>query len=877
MFLSRLDLQGFKSFAHGISLTFRPGITAIVGPNGSGKSNVAEAIRWALGEQSLKALRGKKSEDVIFAGSDKKARLGVAEVSLHLNNEDQRAPLPYSEVVLTRRVYRDGEGEYLLNHQATRLQDMQLLLAQANFGQRTYSVIGQGMIDSFLISSPQERKHLFDEAAGVRQFQLKKDQAVHKLAQAKENLAQGETLMVEIEPRLRSLTRQVRRLERREEVERQLHEQQRLYYGLQWQALHRQLEERQATHSSNDGRRGTIEHELSTIQDELEQIERERTGSEVFAELQKKYNRVLDQKNALLQEQSVVKGRLEVAVKEAGRGEVVYHQHRLQELKRALDRIQEELDVAEQMSQRIGTSVEREEKSKAALDQQFAALEQQLSQIEGHGTRQSLAAGKSALRRWQQKFRQWQKVLAAETVDLPALRQQANALAVELTTLLDQLDSAGSDETRSLVTLQRSALKLMAERQWAAERLAEARAERQRVHDHRQRLLDERERLGAEHEKLHQESSIQELAKTNPEEAYAAYAKQAKEIEQRIAALDETLTAAREEINNFNALETSKKDRLFTLQKAFRDSQQHLNHATTTVNGLRVQMAKLEQQIDDLKKEIRQAMSPEAVDLIAQAADQKLNGDVGRLAEEIGRLTHQLQLIGGIDQQVTDEYRSTNERWEFLSHQADDLRQAIASLEKAIDHLESTIKQRFDSAFKKINQEFHQYFRTLFSGGRAELALTQEVIQPEMEEGEEVSVPSEPPSGKNPGQKVITGIEIKATPPGKKLQSITMLSGGERALTSIALLCAIISNNPSPFVVLDEVDAALDEANSQRFAAILDHLAKKTQFLVITHNRATMEKSQILYGVTMGNDGVSQILSVKMEDAEAIIQKHGNR
>ncbi len=880
MYLSRLVIQGFKSFASGTQLDFRAGITAIVGPNGSGKSNVAESIRWALGEQSLKALRGKKGEDVIFAGSDKKARLGVAEVALHLNNEDQRAAVPYSELVLTRRVYRDGEGEYLINHQAARLQDFQLLLAQANFGQRTYSVIGQGMIDSFLLSGPQERKHLFDEAAGVRQYQLKKDQAVHKLDQAKDNLTQGEALMAEIEPRLRSLTRQVRRLEKREEVEKELRQKQRVYFGLQWRELRDELGQLEREHRASEQQRRSIEHELQVTQTELEQIERERTGSEVFAELQKKYNRVLDQKNSRLQEQSIIKGRLEVAMREAGRGEAVYHQHRVQDVKRHLDRIQEELQVVEQMEQRTGATVDREEKAKSKWDAEFGSLEKQLT-VSGQ---QTLSGGLSEVRHrltgWQHRLAEWRKQLDRDTPDLPSLRQAASRLADDLQAVMADVDHVAKPGVTDVVQLQQRALEIMHRRQSAVERLAAVRHDHQRATDQRQRLTDERQQLAAELDQLQRESSIQELAKTDPERAYAAYAQQAKDIESRLADLDAELKQAREAINNFNQLETTKKERLFTLQKAFRDTQAELNQATARTNDQRVAMAKLEQRLEDLQREISQAMGQDGIQTVELAIDQSLRGDVTLLAEEISHLHRQMDLIGGIDEQITHEYRETNERWEFLNGQAEDLHTAIDSLERAIGELEVTIKKRFDAAFKKINQEFHQYFRTLFSGGKAELVLIQEVVQPESTGETEDDEKQEPeliqtPSG--PKEILITGIEIKATPPGKKLSSIAMLSGGERALTSIALLCAIISNNPSPFVVLDEVDAALDEANSQRFSAILDHLAKNTQFIVITHNRATMEKAQVLYGVTMGDDGISQLLSVKMEEAEEIIRRHGNR
>ena len=208
MHLEKLEIQGFKSFATKNTLTFpqkgegnKKGMTVIVGPNGSGKSNVADAVRWALGEQSMKTLRAKSGEDVIFSGSSSKGQLSMAEVSLFLNNEDGQVPIDYSELVITRRLFRNGDSEYLINNSRARLGDIQILLAKANFGQKTYSVIGQGMVEGFLQTTTAERKEFFDEATGVRQFQIKREQSLNKLVASYENLGQASMLINEIEPR----------------------------------------------------------------------------------------------------------------------------------------------------------------------------------------------------------------------------------------------------------------------------------------------------------------------------------------------------------------------------------------------------------------------------------------------------------------------------------------------------------------------------------------------------------------------------------------------------------------------------------------------------------------------------------------------------
>jgi chromosome segregation protein len=286
------------------------GTTAIVGPNGSGKSNIADAVRWVLGEQSLKLLRGKKSEDVIFSGSEKRSRSGFAEVSLALNNEAGGNDIEYPEVVITRRIYRDGESEYLINKNKVKLQEVILLLARANFGQRTYSVIGQGMIDAILVASPKERKEFFDEAAGVKQYQLKRESAVRKLDASEENLKQAELILAEIEPRMRSLSRQVRRLEERANLEKELQELSILYFGTQWKQIREELSAIDAKTKLVEESRKAKEKEIETVRAELAGMETEEAKSDGLIALQKEYEKEMEKRNALREKEIQLKNQI---------------------------------------------------------------------------------------------------------------------------------------------------------------------------------------------------------------------------------------------------------------------------------------------------------------------------------------------------------------------------------------------------------------------------------------------------------------------------------------------------------------------------------------------------------------------------------------
>jgi len=311
--------------------------------------------------------------------------------------------------------------------------------------------------------------------------------------------------------------------------------------------------------------------------------------------------------------------------------------------------------------------------------------------------------------------------------------------------------------------------------------------------------------------------------------------------------------------------------------------QNELNELNFQLNEIKVASARYETKLEDLESEIRHSFG-DLKKVKEHQIDEAVDNEAAR--DKMDGLKRQLDMIGGIDPEIEKEYAETKERFDFLSGQTKDLSEAISSLEKIIKELDLTIKELFDKEFKIISQKFEEYFKILFNGGNAKVI---KVLA--NEESEDKNNKNGAEGGEDNGSKDgaaeqdgvglkrikflqkhnatgLAGVEIQATPPGKKIKTVTMLSGGERALTAIALICAIISANPSPFVVLDEVDAALDEANSERLAKILDDLSHKTQFIIITHNRASMRRANILYGVTMLDDGVSKLLSIKLDEAE---------
>lgn len=735
MHLEKLEIQGFKSFVHKTTLVFpqpktgeKRGLAAIVGPNGSGKSNLSDAVRWVMGEQSLKTMRGKKSEDVIFSGTEKLARVGLAEVSLYLNNEDGQVPIDYKEVVLTRRLYRNGESEYLINRKRVRLQDITLLLAEASAGQKTYSILGQGMVDAILSASPLERKEYIDEAAGTRPLQIKKDESLNKLAAAEDNMRQGEVLMQEIEPRLRSLTRQVKRLERRDELMTELQGLQQTYYGSQQFALATTRANEEQILSKIRSERIVAEQILNGFEEQFSAMERSTPAGERFDALQQRQQQ-LWAKRAELRD-------LAVSIKTG-------------------------LAEAEVSRPRTGNP------SRAVLLPIYQELEVVVDELA--------------------------KALASDNPEsLNQARQLTTRLQTQTTNLKREIVGEEAPNNADLaISLQTKLTQLLQDEQIVATELASVQAE----------------------------------------------------------------------IKGFHDTEAEKNKEVFALERQVRAAREKVDEIISRENEHKIKLARIMAEYEALQNTIHDELEGQNLGTVATelSAEERVF-----LKSNIDRLKHQLAQIGSIDDETKREYESTKERYDFLFTQAEDLKKGIADLRRIIRELDETIDRQFKEAFHKINREFSRFFAILFNGGEAKLV---QVAMPVAggKRDEDSDVDNEDAAA-TPEISERIGIEIHATPPGKRLKSIALLSGGERALTSLALICAIMANNPSPFVVLDEVDAALDEANSERFALIIDQLSHRTQFVVITHNRATMHRSNILYGVTMGDDGASKILSLKLEE-----------
>ena len=759
MYLKKVEILGFKSFANKTTLEFLPagnfieekeakGITAIVGPNGSGKSNVSDAIKWAMGEQSMKSLRGKKLEDVIFAGSGTKARLGSAHVSLFFDNQDKRIPLEFSEVIITRKLYRSGESEYLINGSKTRLIDVADLLARAGIGKESYSVINQGMSDSFLNASPIDRRSVLEDAAGVKQYQIKKERALRKLESTRENMERVSGLIQEIEPHLKMLKRQAEKAQQGKEISAKLKEKQIKLFSFLWNDFQSERQQFSKEKETLGASMMNMQREVDKMNDELNRESVAAQDSGMQQELEKKKSHIRHELNEIERELIISEGRVVVE------REKLANQKMIEIIPVDLKYVQEKLKNIREAQERLIKSVEEVE-----------SLE-----------------------------------------DVQEIKEYAHAIQQQLHDLYEE---SGKGE----VTIKKDNSKETEEIQKKIDDFESKKKE----------LLLREEKHKKEFEKIE------------------------KEIE-------------------FESHKIKKsRERFFQLEKETRSRQEQFSVLKDQFNEAKIKLARIEVREEDLINEIKEELKCEAN--VLKYDGEEINRE--QLEKEVGRLKMQLEQIGGIDSMIVEEYNETNTRFDFLTQELKDLADALISLESIIKEMDQRISVEFEKAFEQINKEFTKYFRIIFGGGNAHLTKIKipirgsSVLDTRMQDIDEVENLENEEEIKERKEEI--GVDVFACPPGKKIANLSMLSGGERSLTALALLFAIIAHNPPPFSILDEVESALDEANSRRFGKILQELSGTTQFVAITHNRETMRQASLLYGVTMGEDGISKLLSVRLD------------
>jgi chromosome segregation protein len=1060
--LKSLTLKGFKSFPDRTRLEFGPGVSVIVGPNGSGKSNITDAVLWALGEQSPLAVRGQSMQDVIFGGARGQQARNAAEVELVIDNADGAADLEFSEISISRRLDRAGEGEYRLNGARCRLVDVLEALSDTGLGKEMHSVVSQGRVEAVVTSKPRDRRLLVEEAAGLGKHRKRRRRAQLKLERTQDNLDRALDVEREARSRLRPLKRQAEAAELHERLERQSSE-------ARWELARDRLREQRAALAQAEqaaatarAARDEVEAELSEVARQREAAEealahrseeRERLSGRVFAarsahervnlrrescaataaELGERTERLRARADSLAAEQSPGEAPDGARINELEAELAVLELERSAEVDRQVAELEERLAVARGELERAEAVVQERRSALAVADEAGEAAREERGRAE--------AAVESARREAAQvgaELASVRQFLAARSGapggaraladDLDVASGYELAVAAALGGRLRAavvpdviaggalLDSAGGDGGSALVAgvavrtagtppvpgaeplavriagdgdVAELARALLADA-WVVERLEDvpgdfagiavtrpgrawfgaARELRQAPEGGEDRVLAERNRrddllaaterasaaestAGREAERAsaavaeadatraaadrelraavrERDASAEEVRRadwlieqrrTAPDEgpsglrraeveaALAAERRLAEQAERARAVHEERLASARAQLERCQALgpaaerllaaleaaETAIGERVFALES-------ELSADRAAGEGLAGELRAFAHREADLQGRLRERGEAVTVAEVAaqQARDQaaeaqaELNGLAERLelaaepaeeplAEEerealqvrIERLARRREQLGPVNPLAQDEYAEALAHVEELEEQRRDLETALRELQSLITETDRRIREAFEETFTAAAANFEELVGQLFPGGRGRLRLVKEEGEPKRvlgghappaDDGEE---PPEPEADEDEEREEdLLGVEIEMTPAGKSMKRLSLLSGGEKSLTALAFLFAIFLARPCPFYVLDEVEAALDDLNIDRFLTLLRRHADRAQFVVVTHQKRTMEAADTLYGVSMGDDGISRVISRRLPSEE---------
>ncbi len=862
MHLQAIRIRGFKSFPDPVEVRLEPGVAVVVGPNGSGKSNVADALLWASGSLSPHELRAEKPDDVLFAGSSGRPPADFCEVELLFDNSDGAlAELDFTEVSVARRLHRGGEGQYLVNRAHVRRTDLVELLADAGLGGSHGSVISQGKVEEILASKPEERRVLLEDAAGLGKFKQRRHRAELKLARVQVQVERARDLESEVKTRLRPLALQASAAERAEKLRGEI-------AGL---------------------RARLAQLDLAAVDERIAEIDERRSAAGLAR------RRIEERLESLLEERNRAEEELAGA---AGRGEGATAA--LYRLRSAAERLELRREAAAELAARLraeplfsrpARNPQREalrEKARLARER-LAALEHSLAEREGlpPAARALAEQGERLALSLLEVEAGYERAVAAalggraaavvagdasgalELVerardgglgDLAVLvppraepgrkpspplpgaeplssRVRARPGGERVAKLLEDVwlaEPADLDRAESGVLVTREGHCFDADRGelWFAGETAEAVLLQ----------LDARRRsLAREAEELERQAESAELAVDVPPpsaEPLAALADRLSALLEGAAAAAERFEAplrARVDAGATKAGHLAAELRRLGGEEA--EARREAAEAAERASAIEVEHARLDAEADEARRRLEEA-----------GADPAEGDDRDELAAKIERLERRREALGQVNPLAKEEHEREKERLTELTTQREDLEASLKELEELRTELAETVERRFADTFDAVSKHFEEVATTLFPGGHGRLRLT----EPDDEGGE-------------------PGVEVELRPAGKRVTRLSLLSGGEKALGAISFLFSLFLARPCPFYLLDEVEAALDDTNIGRFVELLRRYSDSAQFIVVTHQKRTMEAADVLYGVTMGGDGVSQIVSRRLprEDAEA--------
>ena len=1029
-----MNLKGFKSFASSTTLNFEQGITCVVGPNGSGKSNVVDALSWVMGEQGAKSLRGGKMEDVIFAGTSGRAPLGRAEVSVTIDNADGVLPIDFSEVTITRVLFRNGSSEYLLNGETTRLLDIQELLSDSGIGREMHVIVGQGQLDAILLANPEERRAFIEEAAGVLKHRKRKEKAIRKLDSMQTNLARIQDLTVELRRQLRPLGKQAEVARKASVIQSDVRDAKLRLMADDMLRMRNEMELEVADENVLRQRKEQVEAELNTARNreiELDAIAASENPQLIAA--QENFYRLTAQREQIRGVQNLSSERARFLAEEAeeakapGRdpdaldqearilrseestlaNQVRSSQEQLNTDSSSLKAIEEKLALEENRvsaalraiaDQREGTArqeghinglrsridattgeVSRLTSAKDLVEirlknyrENFAQIETQISALSSSEPgldslfdklKAELKNSENNLKQLSDKLQSTEKLRAGSLGRLTAFKEiselvqsvsnselisKISALTTEceqevnkvnadcdrikfelsglneelnkvnkdyelvlsklndsdaaMTGLAEQLAISGQNVKNTVEELDRlgSALGAANDQKNSDERdlaaaIAQFESHQTPVEPDLTNLEDLRSQVSAARSKEvearlslrtieERKDAIAQRAIALENQAAAERESESRSISRRenraqaaitaqeiadtayeaLIQIESSISRSGIERERLEASRSSREGEILNLRTISRELAVELEKLTSSVHRDEIARAEQRLRIEQLETKAVEELGIDVQTLISEYGP---NNDVPTFYENeqgefvpgdlipyrrdqqekrLAQAERSLTLLGKINPLALEEYSSLEERLRYLAEQLEDLKKTKKDLLDIIKEVDDRVQQIFTEAYEDTAREFEIVFSRLFPGGDGKLILT------------------------NPSDMLTSGVDVEARPPGKRVKRLSLLSGGERSLVAVALLIAIFKARPSPFYVMDEVEAALDDTNLGRLLGVFEELREKSQLIIITHQKRTMEIADALYGVTMRGDGVSEVISQRIREVDAV-------
>ena len=813
MKFKQLEITGFKSFSGKTTFLIEDGLTGIVGPNGCGKSNIVESLRWCMGENSAKSMRGTGMEDVIFSGTSNRPSKNISEVRLVLDNKNNDGPSHYKdfeEITVKRKIEKDKGSKYFINDKEVRARDVQTLFADLSTGAHSPSLISQGRIGQLVTAKPIERKSILEEAAGISGIHARRQEAETRLNAAENNLKRADELKRQQEKQLDNLKKQAEEATRYKEISKEIKKIEAGLYYLKIREIEKDKKKIIEKLSELDDEISAVNidlnHNNSLLEEENRKLAPLRDKKMESAASLQKLN--LDMTN-LIEEESRVKSlqeKLEKSIKtlesDLEREKSISLDADLNE--KRISKEKKELLKTENELLEVETNSSKELKnSKANLDNLQYKLDTMLDEIERYIDEEKKLTKKifKDLKQLVKNITISQEEYAEKfgkdkSIQSDSIKRKERIKNIDVE--LENWRNLSSNSEKMMSELSERKTKILVE-------LSENQKNPERIATSKGQNLQNLENTKKRNEEIENEL-------IESEKKYNSINQNIKEIQLKLSGLKEN--KARNEAL-IEGIENRKKDLLYSIK-----SELNIDNEETILS---------QSDLNDVPPEKLPTMAAQSL--------------------KVEKIKKQRESLGSVNLRADEETKKYETEIKKMEDDRADLYSAIVKLKTSIDELNQKGRERLLEAFTKVNRKFNEVYTKLFNGGNAKIEL----------------VDSDDP--------LEAGLEMFVSPPGKRLQSITLLSGGEQALTALSLIFAVFLVNPSPICVLDEVDAPLDDANVTRFCGLLDELTKitKTKFIIITHHALTMSRMHRLYGVTMAEQGVSQLVSVDLQKAEELV------